>query len=682
FTKILIANRGEIACRVMRTCRTLGIKTVAVYSEADALSLHVQMADEAYCIGPAASADSYLQEETLIRIAKATGAQAIHPGYGFLSENAGFAERVAQAGLTFIGPPAQAIVDMGSKSASKEIMLAAGVPCVPGYHGENQDDGYLKAEAVKMGFPVLIKAVKGGGGKGMRIVMAEAEFDEMLGSARRESKKSFGDDRVLVEKYIVRPRHVEVQVFGDQHGDAVYLSERDCSVQRRHQKIIEEAPAPHLTPELRRDLGEKAVAAAKAVHYVGAGTVEFILDTETNVFYFMEMNTRLQVEHPVTEMVTDTDLVQWQLIVAAGNPLPRKQHQLVPRGHAFEARIYAENPDHGFMPDTGPLLHLQTPTEHADLRVETGVRAGDAVSVYYDPMISKLVVRAEDRTAALRVLVDALDRFEVAGVHTNIRFLKQLAQHPQFVQGDVTTKFIEENHAALFPPTPMRPTHVALAALAALAFGGAALRPRGPGGPGRTPAITDPWRHGLGFRIGRPLRHALTLTVGEDDHTVTVTAAVMPQPDGRFDIDVRLDAEDPTLGHGRLTGRVVAVGARDDPQRLHRVHVFTDGVQTTFTAPTPAHVAALAQGAAGGAEGVGSLTAPLHGKVAHIHVKAGETVKKGQPLMVLEAMKMEHLVRSPTAGVVQDVCFAVGDLVGEGQLLVRFVPAEEKKAAS
>ncbi|KAJ3178835.1 Methylcrotonoyl-CoA carboxylase subunit alpha, mitochondrial, partial [Irineochytrium annulatum] len=415
FDKILIANRGEIACRVMRTAKKLGVKTVAVYSEADRDAMHVKMADEAYQIGRAASAESYLRMDKIIDVAKRSGAQAIHPGYGFLSENAAFADVVEKSGISFIGPPPQAIIDMGSKSASKEIMIDAGVPVVPGYHGAEQAPEYLKQEAGKMGYPVLIKAIKGGGGKGMRIVDKEEDFLEMLESSKREAIKSFGDDTVLVEKYITRPRHVEVQVFADKLGNAVYLFERDCSVQRRHQKVLEEAPAnvqPHLTPELRLDLGTKAVAAAKAVNYVGAGTVEFILDTDTNKFYFMEMNTRLQVEHPVTEMVTNTDLVEWQLEVASGNRLPRLQADLVLDGHAFEARIYAENPDRGFLPDTGPLRHLSFPAASETVRVETGVRQGDEVSVHYDPMISKLVVKGENRTAALRVLRKALGEFE------------------------------------------------------------------------------------------------------------------------------------------------------------------------------------------------------------------------------------------------------------------------------
>uniref|UniRef100_A0A8C0H6S2 Methylcrotonyl-CoA carboxylase subunit 1 n=1 Tax=Chelonoidis abingdonii TaxID=106734 RepID=A0A8C0H6S2_CHEAB len=412
-TTVLIANRGEIACRVMRTARKMGVKSVAVYSDADKNSMHVAMADEAYFIGPAASQQSYLAMEKIIQVAKISTAQAIHPGYGFLSENTEFAELCKQEGIIFIGPPSSAIRDMGIKSTSKAIMSAAGVPVIEGYHGEDQSDECLKEHARSTGYPVMIKAVRGGGGKGMRIAHSEKEFLDQLESARREAKKSFNDDAVLIEKFVDNPRHVEVQVFGDQHGNAVYLFERDCSVQRRHQKIIEEAPGPGIEPEVRRKLGEAAVKAAKAVNYVGAGTVEFIMDSQHN-FYFMEMNTRLQVEHPVTEMITGTDLVEWQLRVAAGEKIPLMQEEIALSGHAFEARIYAEDPNNNFMPGAGPLLHLSTPPPDSFTRIETGVRQGDEVSVHYDPMIAKLVVWAEDRQAALKKLRYSLHQYNVS----------------------------------------------------------------------------------------------------------------------------------------------------------------------------------------------------------------------------------------------------------------------------
>ncbi|KAG8219365.1 hypothetical protein J3R82DRAFT_282 [Butyriboletus roseoflavus] len=481
FDKILIANRGEIACRVIRTAKKLGIKTVAVYSEADAESLHVHEADEAYCIGPAPSAESYLRIDKIVEVCHESGAQAVHPGYGFLSENAKFSEWLAEEGIVFIGPPSCAIISMGSKSESKNIMSAAGVPCVPGYHGNNQDPQYLISEAEKIGYPVLIKAIHGGGGKGMRVVLTPSEFMDSLESAKRESLKAFGDANVLIEKYIERPRHVEVQVFADTLGGVVSLWERDCSVQRRNQKIIEEAPAPGLSPELRADLSEKAVAAARAVNYVGAGTVEFIFDNDTLRFYFMEMNTRLQVEHPVTEMITGLDLVEWQLEVAVGNPLPLTQSSIPLVGHAFEARIYAENPRNGFLPDSGWLLYLSTPTpthvfapplpsyttEWADasqrvpdtsaaivpsLRLEQGFTEGTQIGVFYDPMIAKLVVHGRDRTEALRMLRRGLEEYKVVGVATNVEFLRTLAGNDAFIEGDVETGFIKKHHSELFPP--------------------------------------------------------------------------------------------------------------------------------------------------------------------------------------------------------------------------------------
>lgn len=481
-SKILIANRGEIAVRIQKTARKLGINCVSVYSDADKRARFVQEADEAYRLGAAPSSESYLRQEKLIEIAKKTNCQAIHPGYGFLSENSVFCKKVKNAGLVFIGPPAEAIEKMGSKSESKQIMSDAGVPVVPGYHGENQDATFLLEQAKRIGFPVLIKAIKGGGGKGMRVVENEQDFMEKLESARIESQKSFGDDRVLVERYLQQPRHVEVQVFRDSHGNAVYLFERDCSVQRRHQKIIEEAPAPGLSEELRIQLGEKAVAAAHAVDYEGAGTVEFIMDSKTGEFFFMEMNTRLQVEHPITEMVTGTDLVEWQLGVASGKPLSLAQSDLKLNGHAFEARIYAENPRNNFLPDTGKLIHLCTPQESSNVRVETGVRQGDEVSVFYDPMIAKLVVWGSDRDEALSKLTKALGEYEIIGPHTNLEFLKTLSRHPKFIEADLETGFIDKHYDSLFPSQDSRPD-LEIFAQAALAmnhwFNGATDTPNG-----------------------------------------------------------------------------------------------------------------------------------------------------------------------------------------------------------
>ncbi|KAI8619235.1 carbamoyl-phosphate synthase L chain, ATP binding domain-containing protein [Chytriomyces sp. MP71] len=644
FNKILIANRGEIAIRVMRTAKRLGVKTVAVFSEADRDAQHVKMADEAYLIGPAASAESYLRAEKIIEVAQRSGAQAIHPGYGFLSENASFADAVTKAGMVFIGPPAQAIIDMGSKSESKKIMEAAGVPCVPGYHGEEQDPEYLKSMADEMGYPVLIKAVKGGGGKGMRIVHNEEEFFEMLESSKREATKSFGDDTVLVEKYIIRPRHVEVQVFADAQGNAVYLFERDCSVQRRHQKVLEEAPAPGLSEDLRADLGNKAVAAAKAVNYVGAGTVEFILDTATDKFYFMEMNTRLQVEHPITEMITNTDLVEWQLQVASGNQVPRLQHELAIDGWAFEARIYAENPDNNFMPDTGPFVH-------------------------YDPMISKLVVKGSDRTEALRVLRKALGELEVVGLNTNIEFLKRLSSHPEFIAGDVETGFIPKFYDDLFPaPTATPATILAHAALCLFSS--------------QIPAAgttSDPWDIGslTGFRMNMT-GGTRTIRFVENEVQVSVEVATGKNGVGSYDVFVTdstglrtefrgvtvlaFDAKDggmlvANVGDRRVKGRAVKDG--------EKVHVFAEGTKTTL------HLAAdIVAVGTGGA--VGSVKTPMPCKISSVNVAAGDEVAKGQTLIVLEAMKMEHVIKSPFDGIIKKVHYNVGDIVGEAKVLVSF----------
>ncbi|KAI9216884.1 carbamoyl-phosphate synthase L chain, ATP binding domain-containing protein [Blastocladiella britannica] len=696
FTKIVIANRGEIACRVMRSCKKLGVQTVAVYSEADAGSMHVAMADEAYCIGPAPSAESYLRMDKIIAVARQTGAQAVHPGYGFLSENAGFADALAREGLVFIGPPGSAIAAMGSKSESKKIMEAAGVPCVPGYHGDNQDPTFLKKECANIGYPVLIKAVKGGGGKGMRVVQSEAEFDEMLGSAQREASKAFGDPTVLVEKYLETPRHVEVQVFADGHGDAVYLFERDCSVQRRHQKTIEEAPAPDLSEELRRDLGEKAVAAAKAVNYRGAGTVEFIMDARTKKFFFMEMNTRLQVEHPVTEMITGTDLVEWQLLVAAGNPLPAKQADLRINGWSFEARIYAENPANDFLPDTGSLVHLATPTPTGSLRVETGVRQGDVVSVFYDPMIAKLVVHGKDRSSALSKLAHALDEYKVVGLETNIEFLKNLARHPEFKAANVETGFIPKHKNDLvIPLTTPAPEAVLAAAMALVLKDQAKAAAEALDGP------TSPWASLAGKRLNHGAEHSVTLEFGSGDATVRSTVGVSRHANGRtsavvtvpgsatpsssFELasaeyssetrEVSLD-----LGHHRVRSTVVVEG--------DRIHVFAAGtavgqahhgtVKVSFAIPEPKYLKERSAAAEAAASAGGSVRTPMPCKIAQVLCAAGDAVKKGQPLVVLEAMKMEHVMRAPRDGTVLAVNYEVNELVPEGKTLVTF---EEEPSA-
>ncbi|KAG0166111.1 Methylcrotonoyl-CoA carboxylase subunit alpha, mitochondrial [Apophysomyces sp. BC1034] len=672
FEKVLIANRGEIACRVMRTAKKLGIKTVAVYSEADANSQHVIMADESYLIGPPPSAQSYLSIDKIMQVAKMSGAQAIHPGYGFLSENADFADRVKAENLAFIGPSGDAMRSMGSKSESKYIMEAAGVPVVPGYHGANQDVGFLKEQAEKIGYPVLIKAVKGGGGKGMRIVRSPSEFEEMLESSKNESIKSFGDDVVLIEKYLERPRHVEVQVFADQHQNAVHLFERDCSVQRRHQKVIEEAPAPGLTEEVRAQLGAKAVAAARAVNYENAGTVEFIMDNVTKQFYFMEMNTRLQVEHPVTEMVTNTDLVHWQFEVASGNRLPMTQDQLQLTGHAFEARVYAENPSNHFLPDTGPLFSVRTPPTSDDLRLETGFIQGDQISVHYDPMIAKLVVRGKDRNDALRRFRVALEKYQIVGLNTNIGFLKTVAEHPEFIKGEVETGFIQQYENDLLKAHEVPDaTTLALAANAIclkeeLAYSAAAKDPFTPWA-----SLRD------GFRVNTAHHRKVALDVGDNKYEVQVTSS--KQGKGLVDLEVVDKTNNKSVktftnvqSHFDEDGQLVSSIDEQTMTRNVVVHddkvaVFGEHGRTDLKLPAPAYITA---GAA--ADSAGSVRTPMPCKISQVLVKPGQKITKDTALIVLEAMKMEHVIRAPVEGVIDQVLYNVGDLVAENKNLVTF----------
>ncbi|KAL0068497.1 hypothetical protein AAF712_004575 [Marasmius tenuissimus] len=736
FDKILIANRGEIACRVIRTARKLGIRTVAVYSEADKDSMHVQLADEAYCIGPAPSSESYLRMDKIVEVCRRSGAQAVHPGYGFLSENAKFAELLSEEGIVFIGPPASSIVSMGSKSESKNIMLAAGVPCVPGYHGKNQDPDFLYEQAKQIGFPVLIKAVHGGGGKGMRIVTtptAEA-FQEALTSAKRESIKSFGNDDVLVERYIQHPRHVEVQVFADALGGAVSLWERDCSVQRRNQKIIEEAPAPGLSTELRSDLSSKAVAAARAVNYVGAGTVEFIFDNDTQDFYFMEMNTRLQVEHPVTEMVTGLDLVEWQLDVAAGNPLPLDQTSIPLVGHAFEARIYAEKPRNNFLPDSGSLVYLSTPeptltfaTSYSkpsneppsvvatgstavlapsitsrdvqvtpSVRLEQGFGQGSQIGVFYDPMIAKLIVHGKDRTEALRLLRKALDEYHVVGVSTNIEFLRTLAGNSAFIDAEVETGFIPKHHDALFPTvTEPAPEVLAQAALYVV------LRDH----PTSSSNAPSPWSTLASRRFGGDTYERVVLL--QDDAVTTnepSTVVVRSLPSGLFDIDVKTPTQTSqfrnvpatlpsstklttTLSEKLMNSTIVSqppppnVPASASHSTMERLHIFSDGQKTTLVIPTPNWLLSLG-GDILNAAAKGALKAPMPSLVVEVKVKVGDKVTKGQSVVVLESMKTETVLRADVDGIVKAVGCKDGEMVEEGRELVDIeVEAAEGAAA-
>jgi 3-methylcrotonyl-CoA carboxylase alpha subunit len=655
---VLIANRGEIACRVIRTARRLGLSTVAVYSDADAGALHVAMADRAVHIGPAPARESYLLGERIIAAAKATGADAIHPGYGFLSENATFAEAVAAAGLVFIGPPASAIRAMGGKSEAKALMEGAGVPLVPGYHGADQDESLLAAEAARIGFPVLIKASAGGGGKGMKVAESAVEFAAALASAKREAKASFGDDRVLVEKYLARPRHVEIQVFADSQGDCVYLFERDCSIQRRHQKVVEEAPAPGMDPAIRARMGAAAVAAAKAIGYVGAGTVEFLLDSD-NSFYFMEMNTRLQVEHPVTEAITGQDLVEWQLRVAAGDPLPLRQEQLAINGHAIEVRLYAEDPAKGFLPQTGRLSHLRFPDTGPHVRVDTGVRAGDAISIHYDPMIAKLIVWDRDRASAVQRLRRALAATEIGGLNANVPFLSAIAAHPGFLAADLDTRFIERYGDDLLPP------HAAPAAdVLALASLGLVLSRREPG-------AADPWGAVGGLLLNLPAQDRLEWR--EPGETAMFPVTVIWARDG-FAIQAEgqeLSVRDAALAADRTLTLCL------DGQRLTARWV-RDGEGVTLFHAGGTHRLLLLDphaGSHGDAAGHGRLTAPMPGKVIALLVEAGAAVTKGQPVIVLEAMKMEHTLKAPSDGTVTHLRYQVGDQVAEGVELVGFEAA-------
>ena len=669
FSRILIANRGEIACRVIKTAKKMGIPTVAVYSDADASARHVRLADEAVRIGPAPARESYLDAAKIIAAAKATGAQAVHPGYGFLSENDAFADACAKEGIVFIGPPASAIRAMGSKSAAKTLMEQAGVPLTPGYHGADQSEALLEREAARIGFPVLIKASAGGGGKGMRRVDKREDFAAALASCKREAASSFGDDRVLVEQYVLQPRHIEIQVFADTFGACVHLFERDCSVQRRHQKVLEEAPAPGMTAERRAAMGSAAVEAAEAVGYVGAGTVEFIVHPDGR-FYFMEMNTRLQVEHPVTEMITGLDLVEWQLRVASGEPLPKTQGELAIHGHALEARIYAEDPDRGFLPSTGTLVHLAPPAESAHVRVDTGVEEGDAITPYYDPMIAKLIVWDHDRAAALARMRAALAQYRIVGVANNVEFLGRLVATPSFANAHLDTALIEREHALLFPEGASIPDDAWRVAAFAEVEGDDASRHQS----ARALADRDsPWRLLDGWRLNGRAARTVVLRAGDVSHEI----AVMHQANGSVVLaSASLGAGSPMraqgtraadgqvrlqLGEHRVVATVVAHGDR-------RV-VFLGGHAYPLL-----HVDRLAlAGAAHEEEGSG-LVAPMPGKVIALVAATGARVDKGAPLLVLEAMKMEHTISAPRAGTVKRFRFAAGDQVAEGAELVEFEP--------
>jgi 3-methylcrotonyl-CoA carboxylase alpha subunit len=664
FRKILVANRGEIACRVISTARRLGIATVAVYSEADAGARHTRLADEAWPIGPAPARQSYLVGERILEVARRSGAEAIHPGYGFLSENADFAAACAAAGVVFIGPPASAIRAMGSKAESKALMERSGVPLVPGYHGEAQDLPLLTAEAARIGYPVLVKASAGGGGKGMRVVGGPEEIEAAIEGAKREALASFGDDRVLIERYLTQPRHIEIQVFADSFGKTVSLFERDCSIQRRHQKVIEEAPAPGMAPARRRAMGEAAVAAARAVGYVGAGTVEFI--AEGNAFYFMEMNTRLQVEHPVTEMVTGLDLVEWQFRVAAGEPLPVPEEQLTLHGHAIEARIYAEDPARDFMPAVGTLAHLRQPREvPGHVRVDTGVRQGDTITPNYDPMIAKLVVWGEDRPAAVRRLAAALAEYEVVGPQTNLDLLRAIAGHPAFAAAELDTGFIARHAGSLMAGSPPAGDEAVIWAAAALATlreqrEQVAALARDAGDRWSPWAQADAWRmNGEGYQD-------LHFRRGEEN---PVTIRAHPLGRARF----RLDLPD---------GAVAAELAEDEAGTLllldgvsRRLRLVRRGDELTVVLGGRNHLLhRIDPLAPPRTETAGNdrVRAPVPGRVSRVLVRPGELVAKNAPLVVIEAMKMELTLRAPMDGRVESVPHQAEEMVEEGTELVTF----------
>jgi len=663
FNKILIANRGEIAVRIARTAKRLGITSVAVYSKADANALHVEFCDEAYCIGPAVASESYLRTDKVLEVAQRCGAQAIHPGYGFLSENAEFARACEQAGIVFIGPPVGAIEAMGSKSEAKKIMQSANVPLVPGYHGDDQDDGMLRKESERIGYPQLIKATAGGGGKGMRVVNQENEFAAALVSARREALSSFGDDKVLIERYLPAPRHVEMQVFADKHGNVVHLFERDCSIQRRHQKVLEEAPAPGMTDDLRRQMGEAAINCAKAIGYVGAGTVEFLLDSDGS-FYFMEMNTRLQVEHPVTEMITGLDLVHWQLQVAGGEVLPLKQSEIQLKGHAFEARIYAEAPERDFMPATGRIKFLSEPAIDEGVRVDTGVRPGDDIGINYDPMIAKLIVHADDRLSAMAKMRKALGDYQILGVQTNIGFLSSLLSIDSFADENFDTGFIEAHHKELFNKEDDHAvTAVCIASMAVL------------------PAITNnneffscldpwsPWQDKSGWRLNQGPCHRIRLSHENAHYTVEVT----PDNEGwRICFDQRrftVKAQWRDNNHLQIE---IDSSLSTIPVLIENdiVSIWYDKQEWHFTRHNP--MLALDSESETGNQ----FLAPMPGAIIALPVSVGDTVEAGQTLLVMEAMKMEHAMVAPVKASVSDVFFAEGDQVEEGDRLVILEPIE------
>jgi len=659
FNKILIANRGEIACRVIRTCKRMGIRTVAVYSDADQHAQHVKQADEAFHIGGPRPVDSYLKADVILEVAKRSGAQAVHPGYGFLSENEHFARHCEMAGIAFIGPTPEAIEKMGSKSAAKALMEKAGVPVVPGYHGDNQNVAFLAEESQRVGYPQLIKAVAGGGGKGMRLVEKAEDFTAQLEAARREAKNAFGNDDVLIERYVLSPHHIEFQVFGDTHGNYVHLFERECSIQRRHQKVLEETPSPFIDSiedELREKMGEAAVAAARAIAYRGAGTIEFIVG-EDRQFFFMEMNTRLQVEHPITEMITGEDLVEWQLRVAAGEPLPLRQTEIITGGHAIEVRICAENPANDFLPETGKMHVFATPTIVADddVRLDTGVVSGDEISVYYDPMIAKLITWGEDRAEATRRMQDAIAQTDVLGVKTNLAFLQQLVKHPAFLAGKTDTSFIPTHRASLFADESHLPDRALIAASLDLLSREASTNGN------------DAWDRKIGWWLNRGAHRALEFHTVNDEEIVTVDIETVGTTR-----HVRIAEREYVVAASTQNGSVVSFTANGHAESA-LVLAYGNNISILFA--DTRHTLRLVDPFLFEGESdanAGRLTAMMPGRVVKVMAKVGDSVKKGQALIIMEAMKMEHTIVSPKDGIVERVAFKENDLVPADAVLFAF----------
>lgn len=638
---LLIANRGEIACRIIKTAKDQGLTTVAVHSEIDSSARHARMADIRYNLGGARPAESYLLIDKIIEAAKATGAQAIHPGYGFLAENSEFAQAIEDAGLIFLGPPASAIIAMGSKSAAKSLMEEAGVPLVPGFHGTEQDYETFRIASEQIGYPVLLKATAGGGGKGMKIVEKESELKDALESAQRESKSAFGDPKMLVEKYVLKPRHVEIQIFADMHGNCVYLNERDCSIQRRHQKVVEEAPAPGISPELRQTMGEAAVKAAQAIGYVGAGTVEFLLDARGE-FFFMEMNTRLQVEHPITELITGEDLVAWQIRIARGEKLPLGQDQIPLNGHAIEVRLYAEDPDNDFLPSTGTLNLYREPTLSDGRRVDTGIEEGDSISPFYDPMIGKLIAWGENREEARQRLLAMLAETHIHGVRTNLAFLSRILAHPAFAAAELDTDFIPRHERDLFITPSELPQEFWNIAGRAWALSQAARV--------REDDQTSQWAVASGWRNAQPKTYTLYLQTGEQQQKVLV-----------FDHD---------LTHTTLTNDKLTVEENNITQRYPAIRVDNTLYLEWKGELHPVNQIDFIAKAAESSQQQGGLTAPMNGNIVQILVTPGQVVKQGATLVVLEAMKMEHSIIAPHNGVVQSVFCKEGEMVSDGMVLV------------